>query len=103
MYQFTPTSTPISWLIGYDHFRKQEFDSADLYFEKAYQTSPYNVQILNSYGVSMDRNNNHPRAKQVLSEAIRIAPKFEEAYLNLSMLYFQEGELDTAGYYFSSG
>lgn len=100
MYQFTPTSTPISWLIGYDHFRKQEFDSADLYFEKAYQTSPYNVQILNSYGVSMDRNNNHPRAKQVLSEAIRIAPKFEEAYLNLSMLYFQEGELDTAGYYF---
>lgn len=100
LYTYTPTSMPVNWLVGFDHFRKAEIDSAERYFSKALIDAPFNPQVLNSNAVILFQKGQNESSKSLLREAVRVAPMYDEAFLNLSMIYIKENKLDTAGYYF---
>jgi len=65
--------------------------AADTYYQKAVLLSPYNLTwqkyILNNRGVIAAKQGDIETAEQAFNEALKIDPEYEQALLNLGMIY----------------
>lgn len=86
-------SMPIAWHKATAFFLNGDVKNALLYYEKAEQVSPYNVQVINDIGTCYDQSGNKSAAKEEYNRVLDINPYFPDALLNLTALEFNEGRI----------
>ncbi len=89
-------STPLCWYEGEAYFRLNNIDSAYFCFDKAFQINPNHLHVLNNLGTTLELKKEHKKAKACFAKAIKLSPHFEDALLNLSAIYYNENETDSA-------
>jgi len=95
-YTLDPMSAPIDWYKGVALYSMGRISEAKTCFENSYEINPFHLHVLNNLGSCYESEGNHEKAKQFYLEAIRISPYFDEAILNLSAVYFNLKDFDTA-------
>jgi tetratricopeptide (TPR) repeat protein len=95
------TSTPVSWYRGFANFYSGNTDEAFLNFQKAGKINPYHFNLLNDLGTCYDFKQNPEMAKSYYQRANKIAPSFPDAIINLSVIYYNAGNIDSAYYLIS--
>ena len=89
-YTMDPTTMPISWYTGVAFFNLNQFQTAIPYFEKAYRTNPYNVNVLSNYAACYTKLNAFQKASMLYKKALLISPRFDELRLNLCVVYYKQ-------------
>ena len=87
---------PLEWYKGSAYVSIGNISKALSSFIKAYEISPYNVQVLNNLGSAYEVTGDHENAKRIYLEAIEISPDFPDPKLNLTVILFNEGKYDEA-------
>lgn len=95
-YLIDPMSVPLDWYKGVALFTMDDVEMANKTFREAYNLAPYNIYVLNNLASSYEKVGQRDLAIKYYKEALRISPKFEEALLNLSAVYFNKQEYDKA-------
>ena len=95
-YKIDPTSTPIDWYKGVMYFSKGDIKNAKLLFENSFKENPYNMHVVNNLASCYVRLKNDEKAIQLYTSALNISPRFNEANLNLSAVYFNSGQVEKA-------
>lgn len=89
-YTVDPTSIPIDWYRGVANFTLENNSAALTDFLNAEKLNPNNANIQNNLGSAYEVNNNHEKAEQYYLQAIKLNPTFDEARLNLFVIYYNE-------------
>lgn len=89
-YTIDPTTIPISWYTGVAFFNLNQFQTAIPFFEKAYRTNPYNVNVLSNYAACYTKLNAFQKATVLYKKALLISPRFDELRLNLCVVYYKQ-------------
>ncbi|MBA3706120.1 MAG: O-antigen ligase family protein [Bacteroidetes bacterium] len=95
-YSIDPMSIPIDWYKGVAFFSKGNSIVAQKYFEQAYLIAPFNIHVLNNLASCYESLKKHDKAEKLYVKALFISPQFDEARLNLSAVYYNEGKFDKA-------
>ena len=95
-YNIDPMGMPVSWYEGVAYSSMNMNEDAKLSFEKSYEVSPYNILVLSNLASIYENQQNHVKAIKYYTEAVRIAPKFEDGLLNLSAAYYNNNEFEKA-------
>lgn len=95
-YRITPNTLPVAWFEGVAWYRKGNLSSAEICFRRALNSTPYEVRVLNDYGITLYNLNRTQEAKSVLLYSIGIDPYFDDAKFNLGAIYFLTGKKDSA-------
>lgn len=95
-YSLDPTSAPIEWYKGVALFSMGDIPMAKMSFEKAYSIHPYNIHVLNNLASCYESLKEHKKAEVFYLKALSISSEFEEARLNLSAAYFNDGQYEKA-------
>jgi Flp pilus assembly protein TadD len=73
----------------------EESDRAEEYLKRAVSLRPVYPEALNNLGVLYLRTK-RPEAVHRFEESIRVAPEYDQSYLNLARVYAIEGEREKA-------
>ncbi len=98
-YRITPNTLPIAWFEGVAHYRLGHLQQANTCFENALQATPFEVRVLNDYGITFYGLQNTAKAKSFLWQAIALDPCFDDAKFNLAAIYYHSGQPDSALFY----
>ncbi|MBN1198353.1 MAG: O-antigen ligase family protein [Bacteroidales bacterium] len=98
-YKLTPNTLPVAWFEGVAHYRSGDLQQAKTCFETALTTTPFEVRVLNDYGITLYGLDNPVKAKSILLDAIAIDSCFDDAKFNLAAIYFHTGHPDSALFY----
>jgi tetratricopeptide (TPR) repeat protein len=98
-YRITPNTLPVAWFEGVAYYRQGNVESAIPCFERALKSTPFEVRVLNDYGISLFNFKHTDEAKSVLLHAIDIDPFFDDAKFNLGAVYYLTGQPDSARYF----
>ena len=90
LYDIDNTTTPLMWYYGLAYFNKGDIVAALNYFKKAYSVNPYHVHVINNLATCYGYKGSYVKAKELYEECLLISPRFEEAALNLSLIYSYE-------------
>jgi len=101
-YRITPNTLPVAWFEGVAHYRSGDVNTAANCFDRALRSTPYEVRVLNDYGISLYGLKRTAEAKSVLKRSIAIDPFFDDARFNLGAIYYLTGERDSALFYITS-
>lgn len=94
-------STPLQWYKGEAHFILGNNDRAFEDFNKAYSANPNHIHVLNNLATSYEIMGKHYKAKSLYKKAMGILPGFEDPLLNLTAIYYNEKNTDSALYFLS--
>jgi Flp pilus assembly protein TadD len=64
--------------------------------KKAVALRPDYPEALNNLGVLLVRDKNYPEAEEQFKTCIRLAPNFDQSYLNLARLYAMQNDKEKA-------
>lgn len=95
-YRLDNTSMPLTWYEGIGHFNENRPEESQECFEKAYQLTPYNIQVITNLASTYQANGKIDEAIALYNDALKISRNFDEAKLNLAALYFNKKEYDKA-------
>lgn len=95
-YRLDNTTMPLTWYEGIAHFNEGRPDESQTCFEKAYQLTPYNIQVITNLASTYQANGKIEEAEALFKQALKISANFDEAKLNLAALYFNKKEFDKA-------
>lgn len=95
-YKTDPTSTPLSWYSGSALFNLGRYNEALSEFQKSYEINPYHVHNLNNLASCYEMLGDHKTAIEYYQKAVAIAPNFEDAWLNMCAIYFNQKEFEKA-------
>jgi tetratricopeptide (TPR) repeat protein len=95
-YQTDPTSTPLAWYTGLAWFRMNDPVKASLYFREALKYNPYHIHVLNNLASSCVSLGENDYAIGYYKKAVTIAPNFDEAWLNLCAVYYNQKQYEKA-------
>ncbi|MFZ4398773.1 MAG: O-antigen ligase family protein [Bacteroidales bacterium] len=95
-YHIDPFSTPVKWYRGEAYFKLGNTNQAFIDYQKSYEINPYHIHVLNNLATLYEINSEHLKAIELYCKALQISPKFEDALLNLTAVYFNIGNLDSA-------
>ncbi len=90
------TSTPVSWYKGIAYFGLENLNRAMVEFEMAYGINPNNPQVLNNLATTYQLAGNTSMALELYQKAVNLAPHFQDALLNLTTLYCEQGRYSEA-------
>jgi Flp pilus assembly protein TadD len=76
--------------------QKDDNESAYRYLQKALQGRPKYPEALNNLGVLYLRTHRRNEAVAEFEECIRVAPAFDQSYLNLARVYAMERDAEKA-------
>ncbi|MCF6131173.1 O-antigen ligase family protein [Flavobacterium wongokense] len=96
LYPLDNASMPLSWYEGIAHFNENRPEESQECFEKAYQLTPYNVQVISNLASTYQLNGRMDEAETLFNNALKISSGFDEAKLNLAALYYNKKEYDKA-------
>ncbi|MES2763779.1 MAG: O-antigen ligase family protein [Bacteroidota bacterium] len=96
VYTIDPTSLPIKWYTGNSFALQGNFRQSKLDFMEAYDLNPFNRNVLNDLASAYVNTNEIDLAKKHYLEACRISPRFDDAKLNLTTIYFNQKEFEKA-------
>ena len=88
-YNLDPTSTPLLWYRGMANFSLGRIKEARGDFLKAHTDHPYHIHVINNLGTCYAKLLEFDTAVDYYNKALLIAPRFEQAILNLGAVYFQ--------------
>ena len=88
-YNLDPTSTPLLWYRGMANFSLGRIKEARGDFLKAHADHPYHIHVINNLGTCYAKFLEFDTAVDFYNKALIIAPRFEQAILNLGAVYFQ--------------
>lgn len=91
--ELDPENVEAMTAIGNICLQKKDYEEATKYFSKAVEISPDRVDIYESIATSLLSKDAKGRsnAEDVYKRAIKLNPKVEKLYLNLALLYEQDG------------
>jgi Tfp pilus assembly protein PilF len=69
-----------------------EIEQACQDFAVAYRDNPNHPHVLNNLGTCAELRGNHDQALNYYRRAAQIAPRFDDAWLNLTAVYYSLGE-----------
>jgi O-antigen ligase len=95
-YPLDNTSMPLAWYEGIGHFNENRIEESQTCFEKAYQLSPYNIQVITNLASTYQANGKMEEAIILYNDALKISKEFDEAKLNLAALYYNKKDFDKA-------
>jgi len=95
-YELDPVGIPLDWYKGVGLFELGEITQATVAFEKALELTPNSIYALNNLASCQELLGEHDQARVLYLRALTIAPRFEEARLNLSASYFNAKEIQQA-------
>ncbi|NNT70774.1 tetratricopeptide repeat protein [Flavobacterium sp. IMCC34852] len=95
-YPLDNTSMPLTWYEGIAHFNENRIVESQICFEKAYQLTPYNIQVITNLASTYQANGKIEEAVALYNDALKISKEFDEAKLNLAALYYNKKEFDKA-------
>ena len=95
-YRLDNTSMPLAWHEGIGHFNENRPEESQACFEKAYQLTPYNIQVITNLASTYQVTGKVDEAIVLYNDALKISNNFDEAKLNLAALYFNKKEYDKA-------
>jgi tetratricopeptide (TPR) repeat protein len=85
-----PMATPLSWYRGTANFSLSRLDDAFADFQEAYAIHPYHIHVLNNLATCYELKGNHEQAIEHYNQALAISPRFEDALINLSVVYYYQ-------------
>ncbi len=91
-----PTATPLAWYRGVARFSLNDSEQACQDFALAYRDNPYHPHVLNNLGTCAELGGDHQQAIDYYERAVRVAPRFDDAWLNLTAVYYNLGEYVSA-------
>ena len=91
-----PMSTPLSWYKGLALFSQNDTKGALVHFARAHLIHPYHIHVLNNIGTCYEVLGNHDKALNFYKKALFISPNFEEALINMSVVYYNMGDYKKA-------
>ncbi len=95
-YTIDNSVTPVVWYRGVANYSLKNYIKAYTDFYKSLKVHPNNVHVLNNLATISEERGKHNKAIIYYKKAITIAPKFEEALLNLSAVYYNTGKYQLA-------
>ena len=98
-YRITPNTLPLKWFEGVAYYRMNNIPAAAGCFSKAIHSAPYEVRVLNDYGISLYTLHQEEKGKSLLLKSFWLDPYFDDAKFNLAVIYHSEGRNDSALYY----
>lgn len=93
-YTVDPTGTPIKSYEGWGYNEVTDLQGLLNANQEAVSLCPYNYHVLANYGYILERTFNYQDAEKVLLFAYDINNKYESTLLNLSVLYFNQGDYE---------
>jgi O-antigen ligase len=87
-----PTATPLAWYQGVARFSLNDTEQACQDFALAYRENPNHPHVLNNLGTCAELSGDHNQAIEYYEQAVRIASRFDDAWLNLTAVYYNRGE-----------
>ena len=90
------TGTPVKWYMGFANFYAGNTEKGCTYFKEAEKVNPYHLEVLNDIGTCYDMNLDHDEARRYYMKALSSAALFPDALLNICVLYYNEGNIDSA-------
>jgi O-antigen ligase len=99
LYRITPNTLPLEWFEGVAHFRQGDAAAAVPCFTKALACTPYEVRVLNDYGIALFSLKKTSEARAVLMKAWQTDPWFDDAKFNLAAIAYLGGQPDSARYW----
>ncbi len=82
--------------MGMVYAQQNDTDHAYEYLQKATVLRPVYPEALNNLGILFLRTRRPADAIQSFEQCIRVAPTYDQAYLNLARVYMIEGDRDKA-------
>ena len=95
-YPLDATATPIAWYLGYAHFYTGDQETAFALFKEAEQANPYHLMVLNDLGTCYNLSGDAATAMEYYNKTLTIQPGFGNTLTNVSIIYFNAGQLDSA-------
>lgn len=95
-YPLDNTSIPLTWYEGIGNFNENRIEESQACFEKAYELTPYNIQVITNLASVYQATGKMDEAVVLYNDALKISEHFDEAKLMLSALYFNKKEFDKA-------
>ena len=83
-YRLDPSAVPIAFYQGIAHYSMQEVEEALVAFSRANAYNPNNFHVINNMATVLVGQAKYDQALELLYEALRINPRFEEAIFNLA-------------------
>ncbi len=87
-YNMSPTGIPVLWHRGIAYYELNQIELAFKDFNEAYSKHPHHIYIINNLASCYEILDNHQKAIDYYNEVLQISPKFEEALINLSAVYY---------------
>ncbi len=100
-YKIDPFSTPIKWYSGEANLKIGNIERAFIDYQQCYKLNPYHIHVLNNLATCYELKGNHVQSIKLYRDAIKISPKFEDALLNLTAVYYNINKIDSAYYFIS--
>ncbi len=100
-YTMDPFSMPISFYKGSAEHKQNDVKAATISFQEAYKIHPYNIQVILNLATSYDLLKKPDEAIKYYSEALRISPRYHDALINISIVYYNKKDYKKAFSYFS--
>jgi Flp pilus assembly protein TadD len=66
------------------------------YLQRAVELRPDYAEAFNNMGIVFVRQQDYSKAEEQFKSGIRVAPRFDQSYLNLARLYAMRGEKENA-------
>jgi tetratricopeptide (TPR) repeat protein len=95
-YSLTPNTLPVAWFEGVAWFRLGKYEQALDAFEQATGITPWEVRVLNDYGITLHVTGNTPEAIKQLHQCLVVDPFFDEARFNLAAIWHEQGKDEKA-------
>lgn len=101
LYEVEPASMPIAWYQGLAQCQLGDYQGGLSTLKEAHRLAPYNYLVLNNMGICYSQLDDPFQAKSLFFEALRINPSYDEARLNLALVYYSEKDYKKAYEYVS--
>lgn len=95
-YTLDNTSIPVTWYKASAYFNNGNIETAFQYFEKALSYHPFNLHVLNNLATCYEIKGNHEKAIELYNATLKISSRFEDALLNLIVVYYNMQQTDVA-------
>jgi len=95
-YKIDPFSTPLAWYKGEALFNLGKTEIAFKEFKTAYKINPNHIHVLNNLATCYQIKGESNYAIPLYKKAITLSPTFNDAILNLTAVYFNQNQIDSA-------